>query len=60
VAGVADEPQLADARLGDVLRSALDAGLANHELRWQAQVSLADGLRETFAWMQESGSVKPK
>ncbi|HET8585988.1 MAG TPA: NAD-dependent epimerase/dehydratase family protein [Casimicrobiaceae bacterium] len=60
VAGVADEPRIAPARLGDVQRSALDASLAERELGWQARTSLADGLQETFAWMQESGSVKPK
>lgn len=60
VVGVADEPQFAAARLGDVHRSVLDAGLAARELGWEAQVSLANGLRETFGWMQESGSVKPK
>ena len=60
VAGVVDEPQFAAARLGDVHRSVLDAGRATRELDWQPKVSLADGLRETFAWMQESGSVKPK
>ncbi|HKU59286.1 MAG TPA: NAD-dependent epimerase/dehydratase family protein [Gaiellaceae bacterium] len=60
VAGVADEPRIEPARLGDVQRSALDASLAERELGWQARTSLADGLQETFAWMQESGSVKPK
>ncbi|HEX5449519.1 MAG TPA: NAD-dependent epimerase/dehydratase family protein, partial [Gaiellaceae bacterium] len=60
VVGVPDEPQFASARLGDVLRSALDARLAQRELGWHARVSLTDGLRKTFAWMQESGSVKTK
>jgi len=60
VTGVTDNPQFAPARLGDVHRSVLDSGLAKRELGWESQVSLADGLRETFAWMQESGSVKTK
>lgn len=50
VAGVEEEPELKDARLGDVQRSILDASLAERGLGWHAQTSLEDGLRETYAW----------
>jgi UDP-glucose 4-epimerase len=49
-AGSGAEPNLADARLGDVQRSVLDVSLAERELGWKAQVSLADGLRRTWDW----------
>jgi UDP-glucose 4-epimerase len=51
VAGVADEPKHEAARLGDVLRSALDSGRAGRELGWRAQVGLEDGLERTWAWL---------
>jgi UDP-glucose 4-epimerase len=54
VAGVEDAPQLADARLGDVLRSALDCSRAKRELGWQAKVELDDGLERTWAWLTTS------
>jgi UDP-glucose 4-epimerase len=53
VAGVPDEPRFEEARLGDILRSALDCGRAARELGWRAEVGQADGLRRTWAWMQE-------
>jgi UDP-glucose 4-epimerase len=52
VAGVDSNPRLADARLGDVQRSVLDAALIGREFGWRAQVTLDDGLRHTWAWMQ--------
>jgi UDP-glucose 4-epimerase len=54
VAGVEDAPQLADSRLGDVLRSALDCSRAKRELGWQAKVELDDGLERTWAWLTTS------
>jgi UDP-glucose 4-epimerase len=48
---VADEPKHEAARLGDVLRSALDSGRAGRELGWRAQVGLEDGLERTWAWL---------
>ena len=59
VAGVPNEPRYEAARSGDLRSSVLDVRAIERALGWQPQVSLADGLRETFAWMQESGSVKP-
>jgi UDP-glucose 4-epimerase len=49
--GVAREPQFADGRLGELQRSVLDVSLAARELGWRPERSLADGLRETWAWV---------
>jgi UDP-glucose 4-epimerase len=53
VAGVAHAPRFEPARLGDVRRSVLDAGLAERELGWKPQTSLEAGLALTWAWMRE-------
>jgi UDP-glucose 4-epimerase len=53
VAHVEQQPRLADARLGDVRRSVLDATRIERELGWRASVELDDGLRRTWAWMQD-------
>jgi len=49
-AGVVAEPTLAEARLGDVRRSALDVTRIERELGWRAQVDLDEGIRRTWAW----------
>jgi len=59
VAGVADAPAFEDARLGDVQRSVIDPARAGRELGWQPAVELADGLRHTWAWMQETAAAAP-
>jgi len=53
VAGVENAPRVEEARLGDVHRSVLDSGRAARELGWRPRVTQADGLRRTWAWMQE-------
>jgi UDP-glucose 4-epimerase len=53
VSGSEREPTYAEARAGDVLRSVLDPGRANSELGWRPETSLEDGLRKTWAWVQE-------
>jgi UDP-glucose 4-epimerase len=53
VAGAAREPRHEPARLGDIRRSVLDVTRIEREHGWHAQVSLADGLARTWAWMQE-------
>jgi len=57
VAGVDHEPRLEAARLGDVQRSVLDAGLIERELGWRPQVSLDDGLARTWSWMKERAAA---
>ncbi|HZT14969.1 MAG TPA: NAD-dependent epimerase/dehydratase family protein [Gaiellaceae bacterium] len=59
VAGVADDPAFAEARLGDVQRSVIDPSRAGRELDWRARVELADGLRRTWEWMQETATDAP-
>jgi UDP-glucose 4-epimerase len=54
VAGSDAKPRLADARLGDVHRSALDVSLIERELGWRPDVSLEEGLERTWAWTQEA------
>jgi UDP-glucose 4-epimerase len=54
VGGVADDPKIEDARLGDVLRSVLDCGRADRELGWRPQMALEDGLGITWAWLTNS------
>lgn len=57
VAGSSAPPRHEPARLGDVLRSALDASLIERELGWRARVPLDEGLRRTWAWMQEHAAA---
>jgi UDP-glucose 4-epimerase len=46
--GVEREPELAPARLGELQRSVLDVSLAGRELGWRPELSLAEGLAETW------------
>jgi UDP-glucose 4-epimerase len=55
VSGSSREPIYADARSGDVRRSALDPGRANSDLGWRPETSLEDGLRKTWGWVKERG-----
>ena len=52
VAGESRDPELAPAREGDLVRSALDVSLASRELGWQPEVSLDDGLGRTWEWVR--------
>jgi len=49
--GISREPAFAEARLGELQRSVLDASLAERELGWRAASSLDDGLAGTWAWI---------
>lgn len=48
VAGIDVEPAYAPARAGEILRSVLDASLAERELGWRPQASLEQGLTTTW------------
>jgi UDP-glucose 4-epimerase len=43
------EPELAEARPGEVQRSTLDVGKIERDLGWRARTSLAEGLEKTLA-----------
>jgi UDP-glucose 4-epimerase len=49
--GIDREPAFAPARLGELQRSVLDASLAERELGWRPERSLADGLSATWEWI---------
>jgi UDP-glucose 4-epimerase len=53
-AGAELEAEQAPARPGELQRSVLDVSLAERELGWRAQRDLADGLRETWAWISST------
>ena len=53
VAGSTLEAELAPARLGELQRSVLDAGLAERELGWRPETTLEQGLRATWEWIRE-------
>jgi UDP-glucose 4-epimerase len=50
--GIDRPPGHVDARLGELQRSVLDPSAAARELGWRAATTLADGLRETWTWVQ--------
>ena len=50
-AGVTREAEHAPPRLGELQRSVLDVSRAAVELGWRPEVSLAEGLAATWAWM---------
>lgn len=52
-AGAADEPEFAPPRLGDVERSALDAGRAREILGWTPQVDIAAGVARTVEFFRK-------
>ena len=51
-AGSADDPEYAPARLGDVARSALDAGRAAEVLGWTPRVSIREGVARTVNYFR--------
>jgi UDP-glucose 4-epimerase len=53
VAGAGAEPRFEAARLGDVRRSVLDVSEAERGLGWKPEVGLEDGLRLTWASLEE-------
>jgi UDP-glucose 4-epimerase len=56
VSGRGAEPELADARPGDLLRSVLDCSRADRDLGWKAGHDLESGLAQTWSWVKEQGA----
>jgi UDP-glucose 4-epimerase len=54
VSGSGGEPEHGEPRPGDVRRSAIDPSRARRELGWAPGVELADGLRDTWLWVEDS------
>ena len=52
-AGKQIKPELADLRPGELTHSCLDPRLAERELGWRAEMSIAEGLRITYAALLE-------
>ena len=53
-AGVPDlEPKILDQAVGEIKDQYLDSSLARSELKWRAEVTLADGLARTFDWYKD-------
>ena len=51
VSGIRRQPAFAPARLGELQRSVLDPSLAARELGWRPARTLAEGLAETWSWI---------
>jgi UDP-glucose 4-epimerase len=51
-AGVRREAEHVDARAGELQRSVLDVSLAERELGWRPERTLAEGLAETWRWIR--------
>jgi UDP-glucose 4-epimerase len=49
-AGTSVEPRLEPLRAGELDRSAIDSSVATATLGWRPEVTLADGLADTFRW----------
>jgi UDP-glucose 4-epimerase len=52
IAGAADDPRLAEARLGELQAIILDVAAAGVGLGWTPQVDLASGLAKTLDWIR--------
>jgi UDP-glucose 4-epimerase len=52
VSGSDEPPREAPPREGDLKRSMLDVSLAERKLGWRPEVTLDDGLRRTWDWIQ--------
>jgi UDP-glucose 4-epimerase len=52
-AGKEIQPELADLRPGELQHSCMDISRAERELGWRPQVSIAEGLRTTYAALVE-------
>jgi CDP-glucose 4,6-dehydratase len=53
------EPKILDQAVGEIKDQYLDSSLARSELRWRAEVTLADGLARTFGWYRDLLGSQP-
>jgi UDP-N-acetylglucosamine/UDP-N-acetyl-alpha-D-glucosaminouronate 4-epimerase len=60
ISGFAVEPIHAPERPGDVKHSLADISKAKQLLGYHPEVSVAEGLRETFEWYKENWNVVEK
>ena len=51
-------PELAPARTGELLRSAVASGLAGQDLGWRAPTPLTDGIRNVYRWIEAGAPVR--
>ena len=61
IAEIADRtvmPELAPARTGELLRSAVASGLAGQDLGWQPLIPRTDGIRNVYRWIDAGAPVR--
>jgi UDP-glucose 4-epimerase len=58
IAGRAVTPEFAARRPGELLRSAVEPGLAFGELGWRPSTALIDGVRNVYRWIAEGSPVQ--
>jgi UDP-glucose 4-epimerase len=52
IVGVADNPEMAPPRVGELQAIALDTSLAQREIGWAPSVTLEEGLGRTVDWIR--------
>jgi UDP-glucose 4-epimerase len=52
ISGKNIEPELAEARKGEISEVYLNCKKASNELKWEPKMNLKEGLQETFKWFQ--------
>jgi UDP-glucose 4-epimerase len=52
IAGTPDDPEFADARLGELRAITLDSAKAVAQLGWRPRTDLAEGVAATYEWMK--------
>ena len=53
ISGKKSEPELAEAREGEIFEVYLNCDKAKDELKWKSETNLKDGLRKTYKWFLE-------
>ena len=50
ISGKESEPELAEAREGEIFEVYLNCDKAEKELKWKSEINLKDGLKKTYEW----------